>query len=547
MMPLWTGPLLPFLALAWPLLLAGIAAVPWTRAATLRVLPLAPLPALWLALHPPSGTTELPALLLGVSLGLDPERAMLLGMTAALWCLAGLAAQRMAGARRISVFAGLWGLTLTGNLGVLLAQDIATFYVSFAAVSLAGWALVVHDRSDAALRAGRVYLIMAVLGEVALLVGLLLGAHAAQSFQIADLRAALTTDPQAPLAIALLLVGFGIKAGMVPLHLWLPLAHPAAPVPASAVLSGAIVKAGLVGMMIFLPDGAAGPVLTGLGLSGAFGAAIWALTQSNPKAVLAYSTISQMGLMILLIGAAGGARDIVAYVALHHGLAKGALFLLVGVMYLAHAPTQRWLVLGAATLCAMSVAGVPLTGGALSKAAAKAALPDHLTLVLSLSSVTTTLALGWFLWRLWQVRPPQAAPRHWAASFALPVIAGLGALMLPWVFWSEWAGRGYDYPLAAATLIDGAWPVLVALPLLGLLFWRPAPQLPPGDLLGLSGRIGAPSIARFWSAAPPAMPKHRLPAALRRQLTAVEDQLTRWQWGGAILLGAVIGLSWLLS
>lgn len=565
-MTLWTGPLFPFLVLVWPLLLAAIAVLPAARAATLRVLPLAPLPALWLALAPLTGqTTEVPGLFLGVSLGLDAGRALLLAMTAAVWVLGGLAAQRMAGDRRIGVFAGMWGLTLTGNLGVLLAQDITTFYISFAAVSLAGWALVVHDRDAGALRAGRVYLVMAVLGEVALMVGLLLGAGAAQSLLVADVRAALATAPHAPLAIALLLAGFGIKAGMVPLHLWLPLAHPAAPVAASAVLSGAIVKAGLVGMMVFVPDGAAGPVLVALGLAGAFGAALWALTQANPKAVLAYSTVSQMGVLILLVGAGGAAREVAPYYALHHGLAKAALFLLVGGVYLARTPGQRWLTIGLAALVAASVAGMPLTGGALTKTAAKAALSPGLAWALTLTSATTTLALGWFLWRLAQVARPQgSAPGlarglapglagGWAAFWAVPAVAAVAALVAPWVLWADWTALAPGYPLTPSVMVDGLWPIALALPVVALLCLRPVPEQPPGDLLTLARRAPAlPDWRADWRADWPDLPRLdtlrvRMRKGLATRLSGLERRLTRWEVGGPVLLVAVLALTAMLG
>ncbi len=548
-MTLWSGPFLPFLALLWPLVIAAVALLPGMGRTVLRLLPLAPVPALWLGLMPTTGTTLLPEILLGVSLGLDPGRALLMAMTAALWILAALAAQRMGDEPRLAAFAGFWALTLTGNLGVLLSQDIATFYVSFAAVSLAAWILIVHDRSASALRAGRVYIVMAILGEVALLAGLLLGANAAGSFLIADIRASLPLVPEGPVAVALLLIGFGVKAGLVPLHMWLPLAHPAAPVPASAVLSGAIVKAGLVGMIVFLPEGASGgasaQALIVLGALGAYAAALWGLTQTNPKAILAYSTISQMGLMILLIGAGGAAREIAPYYALHHGLAKGGLFLLVGVMYLSRRPAERWLVMAAAGLAALSMAGLPLTGGALAKAAAKGALASDLAsdlaLVLTLSSVTTTLVMGWFLWRLWQIAPASAETPLWSAALALPVLAIAAAQVAPLSLMAAWSGLAPGYAVKPSTLIDSAWPIALALPVLALILRRPLPQIPPGDLLALWRR--------------PALPPLQLPAldgigtALRQSaarltagLASVEAGLIRWRLGGIALLGTVIAL-----
>src|SRR5699024_2367349 len=150
------------------------------------------------------------------------------------------------------------------------------------------------------------------------------------------------------------LVGFGVKAGTVPLHVWLPLAHPAAPPAASAVLSGAMVKAGLVGWLRLLPSG---PDQTGLtdgaipqtvaifgwvllvsALAGGFASAVLGVLQNDPKVVLAYSTISQMGFTTAVVAVGliepefGDVTAAAAVLyAVHHGLAKGALFLGVPV------------------------------------------------------------------------------------------------------------------------------------------------------------------------------------------------------------------------
>jgi hydrogenase-4 component B len=477
-MSLWTGPLLPLVALVWPVLLAGLAALPALRGRAVRLLPLAPLPALWLALLGTEGTTSAPDLLLGVELGLDATRRLLLGLTAVLWFFAALAAQPMTGRPNTALFSGFWCLTLAGNLGVFLALDAVTFYVAFAAVSLAAWFLVVHDRTEAALHAGRVYIVIALVGEVLLLIGLLLGAGAAASAEIADIREALGTSATGPVAMALLTVGFGIKAGMVPLHVWLPLAHPAAPVPASAVLSGAIVKAGLFGMILFLPERDAGHVLVILGLAGAFGAALWGLTQSNPKAVLAYSTVSQMGLMVMLVGVGGAARELAPYYALHHGLAKGALFLLVGVMLAAVGRGQRLACLAAAIAVSASVAGVPLTGGSLAKAAAKPGLSDALALAMSLGSVATTVILAWFLHRLWLLPDARQDVPRWGLRLAVPCAVGGLAFIAPWFFWQAWTGRGPGYLLAVDPALDALWPVAAGLLAATLLLRRGLPQRP---------------------------------------------------------------------
>ena len=529
-MTLWTGPILPMVALTWPLLLGALTALPAMRRFAVRLLPLAPLPALWLAIMGGQGVTTAPDLLLGVTLDLDEARRLLLGMTSALWAVAGLAAQPMAGKPHATMFSGFWCLVLAGNLGVFMALDVATFYVAFAAVSLASWFLIVHDRSEKALHAARVYIVIALLGEVALLVGLIIGAHAAQSMAIDEIRMALGATPLNTVAIALLVIGFGIKAGLVPLHVWLPLAHPAAPVPGSAVLSGAIVKAGLFGLLLFLPDGAFGLTLMILGLTGAFGAALWGLTQANPKAVLAYSTISQMGLMVMAVGAGGAARETVPYFALHHGLAKGALFLLVGVMMAARSSGQRILSLVLAAVVSASVAGFPLTGGALAKAGVKDGLTDMTTQALSLSSVATGLILLWFLSRLWDVKSSDGTG-IWAFQVSLPAALALAAFVTPWLLWSDWTGHEPSYMLKWDSLIDGLWPVAMALTASAVLLRWQLPQLPPGDLLQLFVRWQPRTMT--LPDLPPLRPDRRKAASvLRERATEMEGMLIRWRFTG---------------
>lgn len=532
-MILWTGPLLPLASLTWPLLLGALTALPSLRPLSVRLLPLAPLPALWLVVAGGNGVTVVPDLLLGVTLELDQTRRLLLGMTAALWAVAGLAAQPMAGKPNTAIFSGFWCLVLAGNLGVFLALDVASFYVSFAAVSLASWFLIVHDRTAKALHAGRVYIALALAGEVALLVGLIIGADAAQSMAVDEIRAALGASGPNAVGVALLVLGLGIKTGLVPLHVWLPLAHPAAPVPGSAVLSGAIVKAGLFGLILFIPEDAFGPILMVLGLAGAFGAALWGLTQANPKAVLAYSTISQMGLMVMLVGAGGAARETAPYFAMHHGLAKGALFLLVGVMMAAQSRGQRILCLALAAAVSASVAGAPLTGGALAKAAVKEGLAEWASLALSLSSVATSLILVWFLSRLWRMESSDETGL-WVLRFSLPSALALSAFAVPWLLWSSWSGHGPDYVMKAETLMDALWPVAMALPPSAAVLWWRLPQIPPGDLLLALGAwqdrtFKMPDLIALRTDAGGAH------CALQQNAARLEGILIRWRLTGVII------------
>lgn len=546
MITFYSGSLLPFAVLLWPLLVGLAPLVPRWRNDALRLLPLAPLPALGFALAGAPGAVVFPDLMLGVELAGVPDAALFLGMTALVWTIAGwYAALSMTRGAEAGIFSSLWCLTLAGNLGVFLAADIITFYLAFAAVSLAAWFLVVHDRTQAALRAGRVYITLAVLGEAALLSGLMIGAAQASDLQIATVRDAFAEAPLGQLGVALLIAGFGIKAGMVPLHVWLPLAHPAAPVAGSAVLSGAIVKAGLIGMVLFVPEGTGwGTVLIVLGLVGAFGAALWGLTQRNPKAVLAYSTVSQMGLLLALVGAGseGG-----AYFALHHGLAKAALFLCVGVMALSANSYQRSAVLGLAVLLGLSVAGLPLTGGALAKLASKQGIGDILALIVTLTSITTTLILGWFLICLANVQMKASGAPAWRGLFAGILVLGTFASILPWALWAGEVALPRTYPLWPANILDGVWPVLVGLVLLFLVRRAELSERQPGDLL---------LLINGWTMTPPApfLSGQRgwrsRPRRLLRILVRVkhgERWLLHWPVAGSALMGAALVLALLVG
>ncbi|HNF97563.1 MAG TPA: proton-conducting transporter membrane subunit, partial [Pseudomonadota bacterium] len=151
-----------------------------------------------------------------------------------------------------------------------------------------------------------------------------------------DAAAAIPASPWRDLTLVLLIVGLGMKAGLVPLHFWMPLAYGAAPIPAAAVMSGAAVKASALALIRFLPFGVALPdfglPLAAIGLFGAFYGVVIGIAQSRPKIVLAYSSVSQMGFLVAVLGkglAAGdaGAARVASFYAAHHLLVKGALFL----------------------------------------------------------------------------------------------------------------------------------------------------------------------------------------------------------------------------
>ena len=394
----------------WPLLLATLA-----PAARLWWLPaLAALPALLATLLVPMhATLELPWLFLGTTLAMNELTQIYLGFTSLLWLVAAIyAAFVHRGEAHAGRFNLLFLLAMAGNLWLIVGQDLFSFYAGFAIMGIASYGLVIHDGQLASLRAGKVYLVMTLLGEVCLFAALVLLANQTG-----------TTLPSAEdltsidgLTIALLLLGLGVKAGMVPMHVWLPLAHPAAPIPASAVLSGVMIKTAMLGWMRFLPLGALalpdwGSLLSAIGILTLLFALPLGLIQSDPKVVLAYSSISKMGLLMLILGLAliepalaPMAVAGIAFYAANHALVKGGLFLSVGMRK--HAATRppmvQSLVLGAVIFLALALAGAPFTSGALAKYELKPILNaadwTWIGMVVAISTVGTTLLMVRFVW-----------------------------------------------------------------------------------------------------------------------------------------------------
>lgn len=472
-------------------------------------------PALLIALLVAAGdTADLPWLLLDVRLGLTTTTQVFLLFTALLWTVAGI----YAGAyhrhdRRRGEFFLYYLLTLSGNLGLILALDVVTFYTSFAVMTFAGYGLVVHERSELARHAAQTYIIMAILGEVLLLAALFLASADAADITLVAVRDAVAVSPQRDLIMGLLFFGFGVKAGTLAVHMWLPLAHPAAPTPASAVLSGAMIKAGLLGWIHLLPMGeVALPGWSGFlivwGLLAAFFAVAVGVTQIEPKTNLAYSSISQMGVMTVALGvglahpeAWQPALSVLLIYAFSHSLAKGTLFLGVGVA--SGVGVQRWkrmLVMGGLFVAAVAIAGAPMTGGGIAKKAlegvapyAPGVLPELLDFLLPLSAVATTLLMGRFLFLMWPmtgVEKPKVYGMSlwWSWLFVLSTTAVGIWLVVPWL--------AIEVPLpdlAVADVWDGLWPIIAGAAVLGSLWqlqrWKPIPfHIPAGDVLSLVAR-----------------------------------------------------------
>lgn len=200
---------------------------------------------------------------------------------------------------------------LAGMILVVLADDAFSFLLSWEFMSLASWALVMaHHRVADNTRAGYVYIIMASFGTMALLLafGLLAGADGGYAF--AAMRETTHAPWLAALVLSLVLLGAGSKAGLVPLHVWLPLAHPAAPSHVSALMSGVMTKVAIYGFIRITFDLLGTPawwwgviVLIIGGITAVMGV-LYALMQNDLKRILAYSTIENIGFIFVGLGLA---------------------------------------------------------------------------------------------------------------------------------------------------------------------------------------------------------------------------------------------------
>ncbi len=338
--------------------------------------------------------------------------------------------QARLGARavRLQVYYGL----VTGSMAlVCVAANAVLFLMAWEVMALAAFLLVLTDHEEPeAQRAAFVYLASAHVGNLALLALFALLARAAGSWDFARMAALPATGPLAPWIFGLALCGFGLKAGLMPLHFWLPGAHAAAPSHVSALLSGVLLKTGIYGLLRVTGFFEAPPEAWGMALftagavSGVLGVA-FALAQHDLKRLLAYHSVENVGISAMGAGLAllGRARGDAALVLLGFG---GAVLHVVN-----HATFKALLFLGAgAVVHATHTRDIDLLGGLsramprtaalfLVGAAAICGLPPLNGFVsewlVALASIRTAFDLG-------------GLPHPHAAALGLPVLALIGGL-----------------------------------------------------------------------------------------------------------------------
>jgi len=254
----------------------------------------------------------------------------------------------------LSVLGLFTGLFIFGMLLVLLADDAFVFMISWELMSVSSYFLVAYQHEHAAnRRAAFLYLLMAHVGGLAILLGFGVLAGFSGSYTFDAMRAMELSPTWASIAFALAFFGFGMKAGMVPLHAWLPEAHPVAPSHISALMSGVMIKVAIYGLIRFVYDLVGdiqwqwGLVLLIVGATSTLLGVLYALLRNNLKRLLAYSSIENvgiifcgLGLSMIFIGTGHTVLGVLGLMAalyhiLSHALFKGLLFLGAGAI--AHA------------------------------------------------------------------------------------------------------------------------------------------------------------------------------------------------------------------
>lgn len=240
-------------------------------------------------------------------------------------------------------------LALGGCLGIFLTGDLLGLFIFFEFMAITTYVLIAHEEDTYAMFAGAKYLYLTVAAGLSVFFGLIITYYIAGSITFDQTGIISEASPLAFIAFVAFLLGFGIKAGMFPVHVWLPDAHPAAPAPASALLSGIMIKTGAFGLIrifmnIFSPDFFASTpeylagiswenILTVIATITILLGSALAILQDGLKRRLAYSSIAQIGYILLGISLLTQTAMVGAlYHIFTHAFMKGCLFLCAGLI-----------------------------------------------------------------------------------------------------------------------------------------------------------------------------------------------------------------------
>jgi multicomponent Na+:H+ antiporter subunit D len=425
-----------------PLLLALTILLPRVGTKLSSLTPLAAIPALLASMFLNAQQTQASWLFFGSEFSIDETSRLMMFLAASLWLICGVYSLiYLSAGKPRKLFFCYFNLAMSGSFGLILSQDLFGFITFFTLMSLASYGLILHDKTLQARIAGTSYIRWVITGEILLFTAfcLLYGLYDHTPLKPTGYHTALSL---------VLMGGFGIKMGLLGLHFWLPKAHPAAPIPASAILSGLMVKSGLIGMIKFMPSEPSYDLVTAnslivVGLTGTFVAILLGMMQRNPKALLAYSTVSQMGLLAASFGIfmhqpSDWMLLAIVFYCLHHGFAKAALFLSIGTIPLMAGSTlQRAAGIGLIILPALAIVGLPFLSGGFAKTLLKSTWQDYIMLstMLSISAIGSTLLMLKLLYLARQIALTSELPSAKHKKLILPIGATLAVMLaLPFIF-----------------------------------------------------------------------------------------------------------------
>jgi hydrogenase-4 component B len=460
----------------------------------------------------------------GIAVGLDALGALFLTLVAAVGLLAAVYGisytKEYDGRRSLGAFGLMFNGFLLGMALVACAANVFTFLLAWELMAITSYFLVMTESESLDTRkAGLWYVAMTHLGLVLLLPMFLLLAPAADATSFPDLRAGAAALPDATrnIVFILALIAFGSKAGIIPLHVWLPRAHPAAPSHVSALMSGVMIKLGIYGFLRVTVDFlGTGPVWWGglvllAGSLSALGGVLYALTENDLKRLLAYSSVENVGVILLGLGAglvlqsyglhalapAGFGAALLHTV--NHATFKALLFLGAGNV-LQETHTRSMEQMGGL------IKGMPYTAALfLMGSAAAAALPP-----------LNGFASEWLVFQALlsggQIPPPGGAIGTPLAVGVLALTSGLAAACFVKAFGISFLAMPRSEPVARAR--ESHWSALAVMTVLAfgcLLLGVTAPYAATGmdRIVGALGplRTAAPAIVqrRVWLAAPGAI------------------------------------------
>lgn len=471
---------------------------------------------------------------LGAHLRLDPLSAfftLLLGLGGAAASLSAIGYFRHEHApmRVLPFFPAFLG----AMLAVLIADDAFSFLMAWEVMSLMSWALVmVHHREEETRTAGYVYLMMAAFGTMALLLAFGLMAGPAGGYAFDAIRAVPRTPFGTAVILCLMLLGAGSKAGLAPLHVWLPLAHPAAPSPVSALMSGVMTKVALYGFLRVVFDLMgpsawwASPLVILLGAGTAVLGILLAVIETDMKRALACSTIENIGVIFSAVGLAMAFRA--------DGMPAAAALALSAALFHAfnHMAMKSLLFLGSgAVLGATGTRMLDRMGGLIHRMPITAALMLLGVTAISALPPLNGFASEWLVFQAVLLSPglPQPALQMLvpAAGGLLALAAALAAAAFVRLYGVAFLGRPRSD--AAATAHEADRPTLIAMGLLAALC------IFAGLLPGLVLDALAPVSAQLAGARLP-------PQAGQSWLTLVPIAATRSTYNG-LLVAAFIAIS----